>query len=532
VFEIKSQDLFGRIGVLHTKSGSIETPYIFPVVDPTLKKQNVGLDEIKELGFNAVITNAYLILRNYGSIGDVHKLLGFDGIVMTDSGAYQLMQYGEVEVSNREIMEFQCSIKSDIGVPLDIPTKVEDPREKVFESVIETLSRVRESVTIIEKCKGMLWVAPIQGGTQLDLLRYCAKKIVDQGLFEVYNIAAVGSPTTLLERFLFDHVMMMLKTVREEIPSAVPLHLFGAGHPLVIPFVVAMGVDLMDSASYIIYARDNRYMTWRGTYRLEELSYFPCECPICRRYEPRDLLEMDKSERTRLLALHNLYVLKSEIDRVKQSIREGRLWEYLEEVSKRHPAARRAFEALVRAYPKLFMKRLPTTRVPTKAVFIFDRDSILNPRVVKARISLERVRYVVNKKKLALLPLLQKWKPLITSKLARELLVKGFAILGYVPAIGVVPMELSEAFPFSQFEQCRCFDEETISNTALIIQEFVERYVDTIDEVRILVCKDVEWSVRIAKKVLRNLKLCLKVKDLSVRLIAETLVCGYEYSLE
>ncbi len=506
MFEVKWQDLLGRIGVLRTRSGDIETPYLFPVVDPTMKKQLVSLEEIREVGFNAVITNAYLILKNCRNVDDVHKLLRFDGPIMTDSGAYQLMQYGGIEVSNREIVEFQCRLRSDIGVPLDVPTRAEDSREKAFESVVTTLSRLREVSSVIEECRSTLWAAPIQGGAYLDLLRYCARKVVDLGLFEVYSIAALGSPTTFLERFLFDRVMLMIKTVREEIPSAVPLHLFGAGHPLVIPFAVAMGVDLMDSASYAIYARDGRYMTWRGTYRIEELEYFPCACPVCRRYDPRDLLEMSRDERTKLLALHNLYVLKSELDRVKQCIREGRLWEYLEEVSKRHPAARRAFEALAKSYPRLFCKRLPSSRGLTKAVFVFGRDSLLNPRLLKARRRVERLK-PSSARKIALVPVTPKWKPLISSDVIKDLRGEHFLVIGYAPALGAFPAELSEAFPFSQFEQVYSYDEETIESTALIIQEFLERYAGNAEEIRIVYCSDIPWSIRVAHSVREKLSI-------------------------
>ncbi len=524
MFEIKVEDLAGRVGRLQTRSGSIETPYLFPVVDPLLRKQVVSVREIRDIGFRGVITNAYLALKGYGSDVDIHKVLGFDGVVMTDSGAYQLMQYGDVDVGNKEIMMFQCSCGSDIGVPLDIPTRYEDSRERVVYSVIETLRRLREGADIVRNCSSTLWVAPIQGGVQLDMLYLSAKRIVDEGFLGLYSIAALGSPTTLLERFRFDRVLEMIGLVRRVLPASVPLHLFGAGHPLIIPFAVALGVDTMDSASYILYARDGRYMTSRGTYRIEELEYFPCSCPVCSKYSPRELLELEKPERVRLLALHNLYIIKQEISRVKQAIKEGRFWEYLEEVSKRHPAARRAFEVLLRFY-NIVISRTPSARGETRSLMVLGDDSIYNPRALRARAKVSRMRMkAIDRKSLVLVPLLHKWKPLRASPLVRKLASSETMIVGYAPVIGAVPIELSDAFPFSQFETCNEFSGRATVTTALEIQEFLEKFCNDVKSIKIVFCSDIAWSKDIALELLKNL-----CRGSSMHKEIIELVCGSVY---
>ncbi len=525
MFEIKAQDLAGRIGTLKTKSGAIETPYLFPVVDPTLKKQVVEVKDIERLGFKGIITNAYLALKCYGKAVNIHRVLGFDGVIMTDSGAYQLMQYGDIDVGNREIVEFQCSCGSDIGVPLDIPTKAEDPRDKVVYSVLETCRRLEEVLNIVEECRDTLWVAPIQGGTHLDILKLAAKRVVNIGIQGPFSIVAIGSPTTLLERFLLEKVVEMVGTVKSVLPPSIPVHLFGAGHPLIIPFVVALGVDLMDSASYILYARDGRYMTDRGTYRIEDLDYFPCSCPVCSKYTPKDLLEMDRDERTKLLALHNLYVLRLELSRVKQAIREGRLWEYLEEVSKRHPAAKRAFSKLLKFY-KYIISRTPSSRGEIKSVMLMDRDSMYNPRLFSSRQRVVEMNFAkILTNKVALIPLLPKWKPLAKSKLAKELELKGFTVVGYAPIVGAVPSIISEVFPFSQFETATEFDDEVLRSSALLVQEFVEKYCERIAEMLIVVCRDVEWSSTMGSMLYRN---CCVDTNVAKRILS--IECGHPYS--
>ncbi|MEM0049157.1 MAG: tRNA-guanine transglycosylase, partial [Candidatus Bathyarchaeia archaeon] len=113
-FEVFDRDLLARIGRLRTKSGTIETPAFLPVINPV--KWHVSPRELWE-NYNCkiVITNAYLVKKHFGEkakeVG-IHKLLDFPGVVMTDSGAYQILEYGEVSVTNEEIVRYQEEIGS------------------------------------------------------------------------------------------------------------------------------------------------------------------------------------------------------------------------------------------------------------------------------------------------------------------------------------------------------------------------------------------------------------------------------------
>src|SRR4030042_3655372 len=102
VFEIRNKDLLGRIGRLHTKSGTVETPCLLPVVHPT--NQIVAPKEMKAMGFEAIMTNAYLTWKAFGSGMNktIHELLDYQGIVVTDSGAYQILTYGDIEATQAE----------------------------------------------------------------------------------------------------------------------------------------------------------------------------------------------------------------------------------------------------------------------------------------------------------------------------------------------------------------------------------------------------------------------------------------------
>ncbi|MGC9107616.1 MAG: tRNA-guanine transglycosylase, partial [Infirmifilum sp.] len=86
VFEIEEIDIFGRRGKLYTRRGVVETPTLTPVINPS--RQIISAKRIKEIGFPMLITNSYIIKRNYGDLAKeltVHGILGVDGPVYTDS---------------------------------------------------------------------------------------------------------------------------------------------------------------------------------------------------------------------------------------------------------------------------------------------------------------------------------------------------------------------------------------------------------------------------------------------------------------
>ncbi len=489
---------------MKTRSGVIETPYLFPVVDPSLQEQYVKPSELMEIGFRGIITNAYLLKKVSPSPIDVHKHLNFNGVVMTDSGAYQILKYGGIEVSNREIIEYQCAIKSDIGVILDIPTGFDASRDEAFSSADETLKRAQEAVNIISDplCRETLWTLPVQGGIHLDILRDYAKKSVDI-FYDGFSIFALGSPTTLLEQYMFDKVAEMIYTVRSEIPFAAPLHLFGAGHPLIIPFAVALGVDLFDSASYILYAKDDRYITRRGTYKLKNLDYSTCQCPVCSKYSPKELLELPKKERVRLLSLHNLYVIREEINEVKQAIKENRLWEYLEYKANSHPAAKRIFMTMLK-YLEYLYKHSPQSKPNTRAVFILSEYSIYNPKILSSRRRSIQIRNRGGENTLAFLPYSLAENNRIEKLVAhfsKELNInlQTLKLYLYYPIIGVIPAELHSVYPYSHFELGFSPTDNAISDLAYLIFEIFLKS-DNVNGVWIVTCKE-DWQEKLYGKI-------------------------------
>jgi len=463
-FEVESKDVLGRIGMLTTKSGVVETPHLFPVVNPLT--QPVPPKEIYErMGCKAVMTNAYLVKKNLEEEAierGIHGLLDFKGVVATDSGAYQILTYGDVEVSASEIAIFQERINSDIAVILDIPTGLKATREYALWTVQETLRRADETLELTKK-RDVLWVGPVQGGIHLDILAGSAREISKRP-FAVY---ALGSPTQIMEQYMFERLVDMIVTAKMNLPLNKPLHLFGAGHPSMFALAVALGCDLFDSAAYALYARAGRYLTESGTLRLDEMEYLPCTCPICVRKDPSQLREMDRTLREKLLAEHNLYACMEEMRRIRQAILEGRLWELVELRAHCHPSLLQALKR-VGLYSSFLEKNSPSTK--RKGLFYFGHEGLFRPEITRYKKRLiERYKPPTKARVLILIPY-QDDKPYHRSRSVRRILQevgeKSEVHLAVCAApFGIVPIEIDDIFPVSQTEAPFPPDEKTVEHT-------------------------------------------------------------------
>lgn len=447
MFEVLAENLLGRIGRLKTRSGRVaETPLFLPVINPVT--QDVPASWMRrELGAEAVITNAYIILRRLRDDvlkSGVHGLLDFEGVIMTDSGGYQILEYGEVEASPEEIAEIQEEMGSDIAVPLDVPTGLSG-REKAEETVERTLRNLQATLSFLEKRgeRRCLWAAPIQGGIHLDLLRECARKEKELG----FDLFALGSPTPLMEGYRFDKLFKMIYAARSAVGFGKPLHLFGAGHPMVFPFIIVLGADMFDSASYYLYARDDRYMTEYGTVRVDKLDYLPCYCPVCSKIDAEELRGLEKRERVRLLAMHNLYVCFEEIRRIKQAIRDGRLMELLEHRARCHPSLYQGFIEILRNDDLLRMMEEHTPISSRRGINLYDRLSLRRPEIALGRKKLLQNCFAERKHEGEAL-LLPETLRISFEKASR--IPESLDILFYGSPYGLIPLGLRYSHPFSQ----------------------------------------------------------------------------------
>jgi len=475
-FELRDRDLLARIGRLKTKSGTVETPLFLPVINPA--REPVTPREIwTEFSCKMLITNAYIIKKSMAQTAKeqgVHRLLDFPGVVMTDSGAYQILAYGKVDIIPAEIVRFQEEISADVATILDIPTGWKVSKEQAQRTVDETINRAK----MLEGLKtrdDVAWVGPVQGGRYLDLVAVSAQEMAKLP-FEVH---ALGSPTPVMEQYLFDVLVDMVLTAKMHLPPSRPFHLFGAGHPFMFSLAVALGCDLFDSAAYSIFARGDRYLTEHGTTRLEKLEGLPCSCPVCAKKDLKDLMDMSKGERERDLTRHNLYVCFAEMREIKQAIVEGRLWEHLEMRAHGHPFLYQALKHLGK-YGEYIEQRSPIAK--RSGLFFFSSVGLARPEVIRHRKRLlERYSPPEGAKVLLLVPdsdsrpsRSKRLKRAIDGAYERLAVEKDEAhVCIYAPPFGVVPTELRDIYPLGQYECAYPPDYETIEYMAQQIADYI-----------------------------------------------------------
>lgn len=377
MFEPLSRDGLAKAARFNTSHGTIDTPNILPVLNPNIKTLTV--EDMKKLGMQGLITNSYIIRRNQNlrEIAErdgLHSLMGYDGPIMTDSGTFQSHVYSEIEYNNLEIYEFQKKIGSDICTILDIFSEPDFSHEKAEWAVRETKRRLDE----LPDGNGPIIAGPIQGSVYPDL-RALSAELMSQGKS---GYLPVGGVVPLLENYRYDLLVDIIINSRTSADFGKPLHLFGGGHPMFMGISVLLGIDMFDSASYVKYARDDRMLFSDGSRDLKKIKNIPWWSPIHGSYNVREISELPKEDRVRVLALHNLGAIFNELNEIRERIHEQTLWQYVEGRARSHPTIFKAFHRILE-YSKILEKYDDLSR--KSPFFFFDDLSKNHPAITRLR---------------------------------------------------------------------------------------------------------------------------------------------------
>ena len=469
-FEIKDRDAAGRICKFTTKHGTVTTPNLMPVINPN--KMLIAPKEMKKLfGTEMVITNSYIIykddkLREKALNDGVHKLIDFDGSVMTDSGTFQSYVYGDIDVDPVEIVQFQRNIGSDVGTILDVFGTPDQTKKNAEQGMKETIKRAKQSV----KVKGEMALAcTVQGSIYPELRESCAKQMskINGDFFPI------GGVVPLMENQRYSDLVRSILYSKRGLDPSKPVHLFGAGHPLIFPLAVALGCDFFDSSAYAKYANDGRMIFPWGTEKLDDLTELPCHCPICSKYTASEMKKMDKKEAVLLLAKHNLYVSFTEIKKIKSAISSGSLWELVERRISANPYLLEAMDELQKEEHKIWLEQSESIS-KNKALFYTGSNTIHRPIIYRCH---QR--------------LLDRYEPLFGTtivfsegkkpyskyyaKQIQEILNKTDVNILINSYLGPVPIELDEMYPFAQSVFPKNVDKETKKESSKMFDEFTKK---------------------------------------------------------
>ena len=338
-----------RAGELITPHGVVPTPVFLPVASQGAVK-TLTPQEVKDLGIAMVLANTYHLYLRPGiniieRVGGLHKFMGWEGALLTDSGGYQifslaaLRQVGDDGVIFRSHIDgsehhltpelvtgFQESLGADIIMALDECPPFDAGWDRVKQAM-ERTHRWAERCLKAKKRRDQALYAIIQGGIFPELRRQSAEYLTSLG-FPGYAIGglSLGEPKGV--------TLAMVEATVALLPQDKPRYLMGVGSPEDIVEGVARGCDIFDSALPTRVARNGAFFTWQGRQNIRNSVYSQMELPIsadcgcytCRNFSAAYLHYLFSSNELlayRLATIHNLSFITNLMNKIRSAILDG-----------------------------------------------------------------------------------------------------------------------------------------------------------------------------------------------------------------
>ncbi len=361
-----------RLGELRTPHGLVRTPAFMPVGTQGAVKGVLPRD-LADLGAEIMLANTYhLYLRPGDGLiarhGGLHRFIGWDRPILTDSGGYQAFSLGERRtidergicfrshldgsehlLTPEKATEIQANLGPDIAMVLDECLGYPATRAEAARSMERTLrweARCRQRFKELrEQAAGHPRRSPegeggptnpgqaqfgiVQGGTYRDIRVASAQATVALG-FEAYAIGglSVGEPPELMYEIVAD--------TTPHLPADRPRYLMGTGTPLDLVESVVRGIDMFDCVMPTRNARNGQLFTSEGKLNIKNARYADdpappdpaCSCYTCRRFSRaylRHLFMAGEIGAAALNSLHNLHYYLDTMRRIREAIVFGSL---------------------------------------------------------------------------------------------------------------------------------------------------------------------------------------------------------------
>ena len=354
MFQILARDAASsaRRGVLQTNHAVIETPCFMPVGTRGALK-GIAFDWLESDAWDCrvVLANTYHLMARPGlelilRAGGLHRFMGWQRAILTDSGGFQVMslasrrrileegvEFRALEDGTKHFltperaMELQAGFGVDIAMVLDVCPPFSAERREIEEACRLTLAWAERSKRAYAG-PGLLF-GILQGGTHEDLRRQNAGPMADLD-FPGYAIGGVAVGESK------DAIRGVTELSAAVLPDAKPRYLMGVGTPADLLASVRAGVDLFDCVLPTRNGRMGHVYTSRGEIAIkherfkEDLSPLDadCECPVCRRHSRaylRNLFVLKDFSAPMLLSMHNVFFYLAWMRRIRAAIETGAL---------------------------------------------------------------------------------------------------------------------------------------------------------------------------------------------------------------
>ena len=364
MYKLLTKDGMAKRAVMETVHGTIQTPVFMNVGTVGAIKGAVSTDDLRTIGTQVELSNTYHLHVRTGDklikqFGGLHKFMGWDKPILTDSGGFQVFSLSglrkikeegvyfqshidghHIFMGPEESMQIQSNLGSTIAMAFD-----ECPSSRADRTYIQ--NSVDRTTRWLERCKKKMQelnslpdtVNPHQmlfginqGGIFADIRIEHAKRISELDL-DGYAVGGLAVGET------HDEMYYILDEVVPYLPENKPTYLMGVGTPANIIEAVDRGIDFFDCVYPSRNGRHGHVYTYHGKLNLFnkkfELDPRPieegCQCPACRTYSRayiRHLLKAKEMLGMRLCVLHNLYFYNHLMEEIRGAIDEHRYKEF------------------------------------------------------------------------------------------------------------------------------------------------------------------------------------------------------------
>jgi len=360
-FEVLGWDGAARRARMHLVHGTVETPAFMPVGTYGAVK-TLSPSELTDLGAHIILGNTFHLwlrpgLEVIGLHGGLHRFMGWDAPILTDSGGFQVFSLGSMRKLSEEGVRFASPINgdrlmltpetsiriqrvldSDIAMVFDECTPYPATEQQAADSMQMSMRWAercrREWLIGAEERPANALFGIVQGGMFEDL-RDESLAALERLDFEGYALGglSVGEPR--------EDMLRILHHCAARLPARQPRYLMGVGTPEDILDAVEAGIDMFDCVLPTRNARNGWLFTAWGDVKIRNARYRTdtgpldpaCGCYTCRRFSRSYLHHLQKTNEmlgSRLNTLHNLHYYQVLMQGIREAIEAGRLHEFAE----------------------------------------------------------------------------------------------------------------------------------------------------------------------------------------------------------
>ena len=343
-----------RLGLLRTLHGDIPTPIFMPVgTQGTVK--GILPDQLKQAGARIILGNTYhLNLRPTSELiaaaGGLHKFMGWDGPILTDSGGFQVFSLSKLRkirddgihfqshldgskviLTPKRVIDIQSNLGSDIAMVLDECPPAEADRGASEAAVERTLRWAAEArqyageTGFLEAGHHVFGI--VQGSRHMDLRSACANELVGMD-FPGYAIGgvSVGEPE--------EEILPQVRTCTALLPEDKPRYVMGVGTPPQLLKMIACGADMFDCVMPTREARHGIAFTTEGKLNLKNNRFRDDRRPLMEEFSDTETGRFSRSYIRHLvisgemlggilLSIHNIRFYLDLMARAREHIEKG-----------------------------------------------------------------------------------------------------------------------------------------------------------------------------------------------------------------